>query len=169
MSFEDLIQVLRGFFFGKGDLATILANPAVLLVVFMLSLLGITGSLVYRERLKHAAGTFSLAVLLGVAFVFVTSSKGIPTVDPPHAPGVAFELHSGRVLIAGDIGGQGGPLEGVSQDACQKQCAANAKCVAFTFEPARRACFLKATVTSLQPWPNAVTGIRHGAPVAHTR
>jgi len=147
MSFEDLIQVLRGFFFGKGDLATILANPAVLLVVFMLSLLGITGSLVYRERLKHAAGTFSLAVLLGVA----------------------FELHSGRVLIAGDIGGQGGPLEGVSQDACQKQCAANAKCVAFTFEPARRACFLKATVTSLQPWPNAVTGIRHGAPVAHTR
>ena len=86
----------------------------------------------------------------------------------PAAPAQAQDPVPGhRYLYARDVDYYGADLTNLfdtTQDACERACAAQPACVAFTFNTRNNSCFPKSAVTDQQPYAGAMSARKVATP-----
>jgi hypothetical protein len=148
MSFDTLVQLILALLSGKGDLASaIISDARVLLIAFALTLLSISVALVKNRKYLASVMSMTVAAGLGATFYGLQQSH--------------FDIHAGRVFIGGDLPqSRDGAERLTSLEACQRLCLANGGCVGFTYDQGTQTCFPKGNITSMHPFPSAISGIR---------
>ncbi len=150
MSFDALVQTIWALIpRDTAQVQAILADQRVLLLCFMFAFLRIS---VLSFRLdRRASGVVAIAVAATLALSFVWLQQS------------AFDLSQGRTFIGGDLPGHGtNPAD--SLGACESQCQAAPRCIAFSFDKVLNRCSLKAEITRMTTLPGIVSGIRRSSP-----